>query len=336
MPTRREFLCAAAGAPLALQARSERRNCIVIVLNGGASQLDTWDPKPDTPSEIRGPFRAIRTNVAGIRISEIFPRMAKCADRYTLIRSVYSDAGPHSHEEALRPIDEATREFTALSGLRNLTRACDLIESGVRQIRVDMYDTIFHQPTWDSHGVRPFSTIRDYPDTVAPAFDLGFTRLLENLRRSGLFDSTLVVALSEFGRGPKINPMGGRDHWPYCQTVIVAGGGTEGGQIAGSSDAIGAEPKDNPLSLSALLASIFQSPSTNHPKGRSRLSQVSGGNAPQPQPRSRSHTRQAATEPLVCGLPFAALRQSPQMPGARTIPRFGHYGILRSDRRQTS
>lgn len=256
MLARREFLCAAAGAPFALRAGSEPRNCIVIVLNGGASHLDTWDPKPDAPSDIRGPFRAIRTNAPGIRISELFPRMAKCADRYALIRSVYSDAGPQSHEEALRPIDEATSGFTTLAGLNHLRRAPDLIQSGRRRIRVDMYDTIFHRPTWDSHGVRPFSTIRDYADTVAPAFDLAFTRLLEDLRRTGLFESTLVVALSEFGRSPKINPSGGRDHWPRCQTVIVSGGGTPRGQIIGSSDALGAEPKDDPLSLSALLASV--------------------------------------------------------------------------------
>src|SRR6185503_5167201 len=256
MPTRREFLCAAAGAPLALHAGSEPPSCIVIVLNGGVSHVDTWDPKPEAPSDIRGPFRAIRTNVPGIRISELFPRMAKCADRYALIRSVYSDASPQSHEEALRPIDEATSGFTTLPGLNSLSRARNLIESGARRIRVDMYDTIFHQPTWDSHGIRPFSTIRDYADTVAPAFDLAFTSLLEDLRQRALFDSTLVIAISEFGRSPKINPMGGRDHWPRCQTAILAGGGTEGGQVIGNSDAIGAEPRDNPLSLSALLASI--------------------------------------------------------------------------------
>jgi hypothetical protein len=253
MLARREFLCAAAGAPLALRAGSEPRNCIAIVLNGGASHLDTWDPKPGAPSDIRGPFRAIRTNVSGIRISELFPRMAKCADRYALVRSVYSDAGPHSHEEALRPIDEATRGFTMLAGMGAFSRARELIEAGARRIRVDTYGTIFHQPTWDSHGQRPFSTLQDYADAVAPAFDRAFTDLLEDLRQRGLFDSTLVIALSEFGRNPKINPMGGRDHWPRCQTVIVAGGGMPGGQIIGSSDAIGAEPKDDPLSLRSLI-----------------------------------------------------------------------------------
>jgi hypothetical protein len=200
--------------------------------------------------------------------------MAKCADRYTLIRSVYTDAGPHSHEEALRPIDEATRGFTAFSGLENLSRARGLIEAGTRRIRVDMYDTIFHQSTWDSHGVRPFSTIRDYADTVAPAFDLAFTRLLEDLHRGGLFDSTLVIALSEFGRSPKINPMGGRDHWPRCQTVILAGGGTAGGQIIGSSDAAGAEPRDNPLSLAGLLGTVSCDTSRDLKKTKAHLSRT--------------------------------------------------------------
>src|SRR5579871_1494159 len=67
-------------------------NCIQLMLVGGPSHLDTWDPKPDAPDSIRGPFKPIRTNVTGIQISEIFPRMAKHADKYALIRSVYHTA----------------------------------------------------------------------------------------------------------------------------------------------------------------------------------------------------------------------------------------------------
>src|SRR5687768_4770826 len=71
-------------------------NCIMLMLVGGPSHLDTWDMKPDAPSEIRGPYRAIPTNVDGIQISEIFPRMAKHADKYALLRSVYhTGAGVH-------------------------------------------------------------------------------------------------------------------------------------------------------------------------------------------------------------------------------------------------
>ena len=63
-------------------------NCILLMLVGAPSQLDTWDMKPDAPAEIRGPYKPIPTNVPGIQISEILPRMAKLADKYALVRSV--------------------------------------------------------------------------------------------------------------------------------------------------------------------------------------------------------------------------------------------------------
>src|SRR5437764_2994211 len=64
-------------------------NCIFLMLVGGPSQLDTWDMKPDAPAEIRGPYHPVKTNVPGIEISEIFPRSAKLADKYSIVRSVY-------------------------------------------------------------------------------------------------------------------------------------------------------------------------------------------------------------------------------------------------------
>ena len=67
-------------------------SCIQLMLVGGPSQLDTWDMKPDAPASIRGPFKPIKTNVSGIEISEIFPRMAKHADKFALLRSVYHTA----------------------------------------------------------------------------------------------------------------------------------------------------------------------------------------------------------------------------------------------------
>ena len=67
-------------------------NCIMLMLVGGPSQLDTWDMKPNAPAEIHGPYKPIKTNVSGIEISENFPRMAKHADKYALIRSVYHTA----------------------------------------------------------------------------------------------------------------------------------------------------------------------------------------------------------------------------------------------------
>ena len=77
---------------LALQKASasgnREKNCILLFMVGGPSQLETWDPKPDAPSEIRGPFGAIRTNVPGVEINEYFPRMARMADKYAILRSV--------------------------------------------------------------------------------------------------------------------------------------------------------------------------------------------------------------------------------------------------------
>src|SRR5207245_7296457 len=67
-------------------------NCVMLFLVGGPSHIDTWDPKPKAPDEVRGPFRPIDTNVPGLRITEIFPKMAKHADKFSLIRSVYHTA----------------------------------------------------------------------------------------------------------------------------------------------------------------------------------------------------------------------------------------------------
>jgi hypothetical protein len=265
---RRDFLrgalVAPATAPFARALRGDTpavKSCILLLLTGGPSHLDTWDMKPDAPSEIRGPFQPIRTNVPGIEISEIFPRMARHADKYVLVRSVYNDAAP-VHEDGLRVIDTATEGWALLPGpigfmgrdarppgtgsapstfAENCLRARRMVESGVSFVRVNMFGTVFHRTTWDSHGARPFSAIRDYADSVGPAFDLAYSTLLEDLSRRGLLQTTMVIAMGEFGRTPRINPSGGRDHWIKCWTVVMAGGGIHGGQIYGSSVALGAE-----------------------------------------------------------------------------------------------
>lgn len=273
---RRDFLRGAAALPFtgSLPA-AQAKSCILLVLTGGPSQLDTWDMKPDAPSGIRGPFRPIRTNVPGIEISEIFPAMAKHADKFALIRSAYSNAAP-VHEEGLDTIDRATAGWATLPGplgfmgcraaretgsgpqsfAMNCRRARQLVESGVTSVRVNMFETVFHRATWDSHGRRPLSMIRDYKDTVGPAFDVAYSGLLEDLSQRGMLETTMVVAMGEFGRTPRINPSGGRDHWTKCFTVLMAGGGIPGGQVYGSSDACGAEPKDHPVSVERILATM--------------------------------------------------------------------------------
>jgi hypothetical protein len=326
---RRDFLKAGAALPLVgLSGRANsirEKSCILLMLVGGPSHLDTWDMKPDAPSNVRGPFRPIRTNVPGIRISEIFPRMAGHADKYALIRSVHHGAaavhdtgyqlmqtGRLAHEDGeyphigcvvakatgtrhmvlphpigntgvnlthgqsagflgvdyephfmTGPLDLASEpeDLRASYGLNPFGESClmarRLVESGTRFVTVNMFDTVFDRVTWDSHGSKPFSSIADYRDHVGPMFDNAYSSLLEDLSRRGMLDNTLVVGMGEFGRSPRINPAGGRDHWPQCWTIHMAGGGIKGGQLYGSSDKIGAEPKDNPVDPASIVATIY-------------------------------------------------------------------------------
>src|SRR5205823_10163010 len=104
--TRRDFLRAtaagAAGLALAGDLRGAisprpagtAKSCVFINLVGGPSHLDTFDPKPDAPVEVRGPFRPIRTRVPGVHLSELFPKLAVVADKFSLIRSMHHDAPP--------------------------------------------------------------------------------------------------------------------------------------------------------------------------------------------------------------------------------------------------
>ena len=127
-------------------------------------------------------------------------------------------------------------------------------------VTVNQFATVFNSPSWDCHAEYDGSlscSLADYHDTVAPSFDAAFTQLVTDLDERGLLDRTLVVATGEFGRTPKFNCNGGRDHWPGVWTTIFAGGGVKGGQVVGSSDAIASEPKDRPVHASDIPATIF-------------------------------------------------------------------------------
>jgi len=235
------------------------RHCILLRLTGGPSQLDTWDPKPDAPAGVRSPFRAIPTNVPGVRLTELFPRLARRADRFAVVRSVYH-TGPAVHEAGWDLLAPDLPEAASVSGPGSFAGRClharRLVEAGAPFVTVRMFDSVFREPTWDAHGSAPFSTLRDYRDTVAPLFDRAYTELLDGLAERGLLRRTLVVATGEFGRAPWLNPSGGRDHWTRCWSLLFAGGGVQGGQVIGSSDAIGAEPRDRPVSLGEVAATI--------------------------------------------------------------------------------
>ncbi len=121
-----------------------------------------------------------------------------------------------------------------------------LVESGVR------LTAIFHGG-YDTH------TNNDRTNkTLLPVFDKAFATLLDDLDERGMLSTTLVLAIGEFGRTPNTNPSAGRDHWPGVFSVAAAGAGIPGGQIIGSSDAQGGAPKDRPVSVEDLGATVYK------------------------------------------------------------------------------
>ena len=390
----------------ALQARAagtspahDDRSAIMIFNLGAPSQLDTFDLKPDAPREIRGPFKPIRTKSDAFEISEIFPRHAQVADKFSLVRSCYHTAAavhdtghqmmqtgrlfsggintphigsaleflrgrrselpahiilpetmgstggglPHGQDAGflgkahdpfilnsdpskkefkvpdLAPpaeigearlerrrklravVDDTVRKFEASPqaqlmdanfesayrlmtsakardafdltkepekvreryGLTRFGQSCllarRLVEAGVRFVTINTFITVFDEITWDIHGSKPFTSIAGMRDIVAPMYDQGYSALIEDLSQRGLLDRTMVCNLAEFGRTPKINPAGGRDHWPQCWTVYFAGGGVKGGRVVGRSDDIGAYPVERPVKPSEIIATVAHS-----------------------------------------------------------------------------
>jgi uncharacterized protein (DUF1501 family) len=120
-----------------------------------------------------------------------------------------------------------------------------LIEAGVRFLTVSYGG-------WDMHD-----NIKNGFENQAPEFDQALAALLSDLSDRGLLDETVVVVTSEFGRTPKINNTAGRDHWPRVFSTLIAGGGVKNGQIYGTSDSLGGEVDENPVSPSDLSATIF-------------------------------------------------------------------------------
>jgi hypothetical protein len=140
-----------------------------------------------------------------------------------------------------------------------------LIEAGVRLVNVTwmyLFPNGRVSNVWDNHGGYGIHGARTGYDLLkgpvcCGALDRAYSALLTDLHERGLLDETLVVAVGEFGRTPKINPEQGRDHWGACQSALLAGGGICGGAVYGASDRIAAQVKDNPVSPEDLLATIY-------------------------------------------------------------------------------
>jgi hypothetical protein len=134
---------------------------------------------------------------------------------------------------------------------QNLLLARRLVEAGVPFVNV--YDFKQQGQNWDAHS----DNFGQHKNFLLPQADQALAALIQDLDERDLLDSTLVVGLGEFGRTPKINAQGGRDHWPDCYSVLLAGGGVVGGAVYGASDRIGAYPAIDPVTPGDLAATIY-------------------------------------------------------------------------------
>jgi hypothetical protein len=372
--SRRDFLRLGGLSVLGLsvteqQARAEAsgkglRRCIFILMTGGASHFETFDPKPGAPGEIRGPLKPIDTATPGVQFAESLPMLAQRSEKFAVIRSLSHDAtpihetgqqlllagklargnllppslgsivsrllGPRNElpayavvpsvlgdtgveiwqgqragelgpdfdpweagefevrssefgmtadtapvEKELTEIGAHTRAIAAANwmaepepfrrsyGDSDFGHSClaarRLVEQGTRFVTVNMFDSLPGRITWDCHASASWApgTIADYRNSLCPDFDRVLSTLLDDLEQRGLLKETLVVAAGEFGRTPRINPQGGRDHWPCVWSALIAGGGISGGQVLGASDARGMFPADRPVAPAELAATIL-------------------------------------------------------------------------------
>ena len=128
---------------------------------------------------------------------------------------------------------------------QRLLMARRLVEAGVRFVSVTYGG-------WDHHD-----NVKGAMSGQVPKFDQAFARLIRDLSDRGLLDSTMVMVTSEFGRTPKINNTAGRDHWPKVFSIVMAGGGLKKGMVYGSSDALAAEPENDPMTVENLATTVY-------------------------------------------------------------------------------
>ena len=170
---------------------------------------------------------------------------------YNLITSPEAKAAFTLSEEP-----QEVRQRYGPGGVNGIGQSCllarRLVERGVPFVTVN-------HTGWDTH--QDIFTLKErYPtdrNAHLPSLDRALSALIQDLTDRRMLDETLVVVMGEFGRTPKINSQGGRDHWPNVFSVMLAGGGVQGGQIVGSSDALGEFPKERPVTPSDLSATIY-------------------------------------------------------------------------------
>jgi hypothetical protein len=366
------------------EGRQSHKSVIVVYLSGGLAHQDTFDLKPNAPSEVRGEFNPIPSVVPGLQVSELLPRMARCMDKVALLRSIVGLADEHSSwqnmcgagmetsRREMRPhfgsvvarvqgaVDPLVPPFVDLfptmqhkpynsphvgrlgraaaavkvdgdevAVMKNLSVPADRLED--RKGLLDTIDALrrnadgssrgnvdtFHAkafdvltssklvealdvskeptavrerygrgspkhlgdgaPMWNDQllmarrlveaGARVVTVAYGFWDTHGgnfrhlkqhlPLFDRGISALIEDVYARGLDKDCTVLVWGEFGRTPKINKDAGRDHWARVNGALLAGGGMKVGQVIGSTDAIAATAKDDPIPYPNVLATVY-------------------------------------------------------------------------------
>ncbi len=417
--SRRAFLKAGVLAPFALGASTQAaekpraKSVLLLWLWGAPSHLDTFDPKPGAPAEFRGPLSTIATRTAGVRFTELFPRLAARSDRFTLIRSNKNFHGGHLEAGTLaltgatevsdsippnfgsvlarnrgagdlppfialgrgnprdvvghmkgygggnwgkiydpflvgcspegdidipelkvldglsveriadrrsvlqqldgmrRHIDgaelqkwDATRQRAyalltspearkaldlsresaktrAAYGQTSFGQSCllarRLVEANVPYVQVNWSQYVEAMTPncdfgWDTH-IYNFELL---VDRHGPVLDRVFSALLDDMRERGLLENTLVIAMGEFGRTPRINNQASRDHWPNCYFSIWAGAGVPAGRVIGESDKLGNDPITEPITPAMMGTTVLELAGMNA-QARAELQVLQGG-----------------------------------------------------------
>jgi hypothetical protein len=368
--------------------RRSHKAVIMIFLAGGPPHQDMWDLKPDAPTDIRGELSPIPTNVSGIEICELFPKMARIMDKLAIVRSIVGATGDHYAVQCLTgktgkgqqpkggwpcigsvlarlegpvnlsvppavglspktqhapwgdngragflgqafapftPEGDEIKENMVLKGI-SLDRLRDrkrLLESFDRFRRetdssgsmegLDAYQQQAIDVLTSSRLADAFDLSKEDPRTVArygkgseayqddgpwarldqflmarrlveagarcvtlafgrwdwhgstfkrsrenfPNLDQGVSALVEDLHARGLDQDVSVVVWGEFGRTPKINKDGGRDHWPQVSCALLAGGGMRTGQVVGATNHLGEYATERPVRFEEVFATLY-------------------------------------------------------------------------------
>jgi uncharacterized protein (DUF1501 family) len=128
-----------------------------------------------------------------------------------------------------------------------------LVEAGVRFVSVHDHEVNGQLANWDAHA----NVFPRHKDDLLPPADRALAALVDDMAARGLLEETLIIAMGEFGRTPRINGTAGRDHWPFCYSVVLAGGGVSGGVTFGSSDKLGAHPESDGVTPGDLVATLL-------------------------------------------------------------------------------